>query len=295
MFSSRTLWPKFGEAAKTNKICWSVTDPVEVELTHPELKPKQIKWNNYESYVAFAMTLNWPSTDLMQLKEAESTKDMFMLIYKRKEATLEAQQNSKFSHRISAIESAYVSSLSAIKKDYERKLKIIRGIPEDQELPCSQPAAEAAGGTGTAEEPAQAQPVKSLGIRGRFNAKVAERKQKEETNPTLSTASSSGVGLSARLKQMKQDKQDTEQDSTLFVSNISEDTDENELRAVLKDFQLRRINFVRKGGPSHTGAGFVVLAARDEATRCVEFLNGYRLNHLVLQAAFSKPREDNNK
>ena len=109
---------------------------------------------------------------------------------------------------------------------------------------------------------------------------------------TFSTASANSE-IALTMKQMKHDKQENEQDATLFVSNLSETTDESDLRVILGEcFNVRRVNFVRKDRESgnHNGVGFVVLATKGDAERCLEFLNGYRLNHLILSAAFSKPR-----
>jgi len=270
---SRLHWSKFGEAIK-NTVCWSSTEDVDMEITHKELKHHATKLNDSGVYVALADKLKWQESDMQQIREAECAEDMFKLIFNRKAATREAELTAKFNPRVSAVEANYAEAMKKIKAEFASL------IPEPPPQILK-----------TSEATVQAAPQKALGIRGRFNAKIAERRQQEADNPPAAVAGG-GMGLSARLRQMKTDRVETEQEFTLFVSNISQDTDEQDLRDILTDFNVRRVNYVRKNGnPVHSGVGFVVLAARDEAERCMGFLNGHKFHHLILCAAFSKPRD----
>jgi hypothetical protein len=272
----RMKWERFGEAKK-KIVCWGYSDEVELEFTHPELLGRKKELDS-GVYIIMAQQLNWSAADIMQLRQSENEKEAFYQLYKKKAAAQELELQAKYAPQIAAINARYEASMAKIREMYPE--------PEPKIKQTTQAVAEP-----SPEAAKAAAPQGALGIRGRFTAKIAERKQKEDDKSA--TPASSGVGLAARMRQMKQDKQENEQDSTLFVSNISEEKDESDLRAILSEkFAVRRVNFVRKDKESqcHNGVGFVVLATKEEAERCLEFLNGYRLHHLVLSAAFSKPR-----
>lgn len=315
--SDRLQWAKFGEARK-NTVCWSVVEDVEIDITHPELKARRRITDDSGTYIILAEQMRWLPTDVLRLKESDpdSVKDIFFQVFKRRLDADEMELQSKFRPSIAAIETAYAESMAKIqadlaaaneksKQEYEDAMdKINKQYPIATELKLKLKQ-KAMASTVTIKDTVsikeevlpsavatvQEQAGGNLGIRGRFNAKLAERKKHEDAAPVKSE--NSGVGLSARLKQMKQEKQDNEQESTLFVSNISEHSDENDIRQALNEkFNVRRVNLVRKAssGQKHAGVGFVVLVSPSEAERCMEFLNGYRMNHMVLSASFSSQR-----
>ena len=295
---NRLTWPKFGDAKK-NTICWSFTDEVDIEITHPELKPQRKRADEYGIYLCMSQRFGWPVTDILQIREApdaQSEKATFLQILKRRLNAVETEIQSKFASNLAAIEAEYNASMALIKEKYPPPPVAVHAVSSEVSAAVAIAIAVADPTATAIEEPDTAPKTTvsvNLGIRGRFNAKLAERKHKEDTAPVSNSASGTsggGMGLSARMKHMKQDKQDTEQESTLFVSNIAEDSTENDLRMALNDkFNVRRINLVRKSATNaHSGVGFVVLSSREEADKCLEYLHGYRLNHLILSAAFSK-------
>jgi hypothetical protein len=268
----RLKWERFGEAAKSkNKSCTTVGDEVEFELVSPELKKRYQKKTYCSTYISIASKYEWSKADINAIRESEDPQKTFYHIFDRNQATISAEIRSKYAPKIAEIEAAYSAAIA----EYTKTQK-----PAD-----TSPAEEAV------QVPA---PTQSIGIRGRFSSKIAERKKQEEASD--SKAAPATIGLAARMKSIKQESCDSEQESTLFISNLAEISDESDLRAILGDrFRCKRINVVRKmvnGERTHKGAAFVVLSSQEEAGRCMEFLNGYRLHNLILSADFSKPRSN---
>ena len=309
----RSKWAKFGEAKK-NTVCWSVGENIDIDITHPELKRKHTnKLADSGTYIIIAQKLRWANSDILRLKETDpdNVGETFWKIYNRKTDSEQAEIANKFRPEISAVEEHYSANMTTIQSTYKTTMEnlqkgwtvimdnlkqkypdVIFNDVEKENVPVQKELLVT-----VTEKPDVAETSKTnLGIRGRFNAKLAERKKTEdlasvqgENTKSESGSGSTGMGLSARLKQMKHVKQDTEQESTLFISNLAEQSSEQDLRQALLDkFNVRRINFVRKAGNTqHSGIGFIVLASPSDAEKCLEFVNGYRLNHMVLCASFS--------
>jgi len=133
--------------------------------------------------------------------------------------------------------------------------------------------------------------TKTTGLRARFSSKQAENQQS-----TTDTQQPKSAGISSRLKQMKQVTETNEQDSTLFVRNVPEDYQEQDIKTVIGErFNVSRINIVRKtqsnGERASTGSAFIVLYNREDAVACMEFLQGYRWCNIIASVDLSQPKK----
>ena len=84
------------------------------------------------------------------------------------------------------------------------------------------------------------------------------------------------------------DNRDT---ATLRVTNISEDTSEQDLRELFSRFgHIQRIYLAKdKETFRSRGFAFITFHSRKEAAKAMEMLQGYGYDHLILQIEFAKP------
>lgn len=85
------------------------------------------------------------------------------------------------------------------------------------------------------------------------------------------------------------------EENTLRVTNISEDTDEDDLRDLFRRFGHTTRIYLAKDRVTQVSRGFAFIsyADRDSAERAIEKLNGYGYDNLILCVEFAKPREEN--
>jgi len=89
-----------------------------------------------------------------------------------------------------------------------------------------------------------------------------------------------------------------EEDSSnqIRVTNISEDTTENDLRELFRRFgTTSRIYLAKdKGTNQSRGFAFITYTSRADAQKAIDRLNGYGYGNLILHVEFAKPREEDN-
>jgi len=92
------------------------------------------------------------------------------------------------------------------------------------------------------------------------------------------------------------DAQQREEDSSnqIRVTNISEDTTENDLRELFRRFgTTSRIYLAKdKGTNQSRGFAFITYTSRADAQKAIDRLNGYGYGNLILHVEFAKPREE---
>lgn len=80
-------------------------------------------------------------------------------------------------------------------------------------------------------------------------------------------------------------------ESSLRVSNLSEDTTEADLRDLFGRFgAIHRVHIATKDNGESRGFGFVNFVRREEAIKAVERLNGYGYANLILTVEFAQDR-----
>jgi translation initiation factor 3 subunit G len=92
------------------------------------------------------------------------------------------------------------------------------------------------------------------------------------------------------------DAQQRDEDSSnqIRVTNISEDTTENDLRELFRRFgTTSRIYLAKdKGTNQSRGFAFITYTSRADAQKAIDRLNGYGYGNLILHVEFAKPREE---
>lgn len=261
----RAKWRKFGEATKDIK-CTYIADEVEIEFIVKEKKESSFKPNGY--WITFARNQGWSASDINDIIRSPDPEAVALKMYERILNT----ENAKLRMEVDKQMAEY-DRLRAEILDTEHISKV------------KEPSA-----TVPVPVPASTEPPKS-GLRARFSAKQSENKKGDDE-----TSVKSG-GIASRLKQIKQTKDQSEQDSTLFVRNVPEDYTEQDIKVVLNDFKVVRVNIVRKANADDvrvsTGSAFVVLSCREEAVACMEFLHGYHWCNVIASVDFSKPKTYN--
>lgn len=92
-----------------------------------------------------------------------------------------------------------------------------------------------------------------------------------------------------------EDKNRREDDAnTIRVTNISEDTTEDDLRDLFRRFGHTSRIYLAKDRQTQQSRGFAFIsyADRDSAQKAVAKLNGYGYDNLILHVEFAKPRDD---
>ena len=81
--------------------------------------------------------------------------------------------------------------------------------------------------------------------------------------------------------------------ATVRISNVSRNTSEADLEELCKVFgSIRRIFLSRDRDTGESkGFAFVAYHNTSDAKKCIERLNGYGYDHLILQVEWSKPKE----
>ena len=268
ILQERLSWSKFGEAAKGIK-CTYIADEVEIEFVSPKQeKESSYKPNGY--WITLARNQGWSDSDIKDIMRAPDPEAVALKMYERMLNTDNAKLRMARDKHMA---------------EYDRlRAEIATPAPEPV-APVLVPApASAASSAAPAPAPVEAK----SGLRARFSAKQTENKQNEAAAPAK-------TGIASRLKQIKQNNETLEQDSTLFVRNVPEDYTEQDIKNVLFNFNIARINIVRKstgddGVRLSSGSAFIVLGSREDAVACMEFLHGYRWCNVIASVDFSKPK-----
>jgi hypothetical protein len=271
----RLKLPRFGSGV--NDKCWHQEETeVFIELTKP-IKKSNPDLDSVGFYVTTARNEGWGDTDIRDIVQSENPKELFYKIYLNRLAEVERRivRATAASLLVTSAPAAPVSSPAA-------------PVTSAPAAPGS-PAAPVPEVTTTTSTPVQ---VASIGLRARLNTKLAENKKQAAVSEDAPK-----IGISHRLQKMKDDKVNTEQESTLFVRNVPLDYTEQDIRNVLNtQFNVERINIVRKAPPGSqdrvsVGCAFIVLTSKKEAEACITFLDGYRWGHMLASVAFSEPRK----
>lgn len=92
----------------------------------------------------------------------------------------------------------------------------------------------------------------------------------------------------------KEDNRREDDANTLRITNISEDTTEDDLRDLCRRFGHTSRIYLAKDRQTQISRGFafVSYADRESAERCCQKLNGYGYDNLILHVEFAKPREE---
>ena len=80
-------------------------------------------------------------------------------------------------------------------------------------------------------------------------------------------------------------------DSTIRVTNLSEDTIEDDLHNIFGSFgSIQRVFLAKdKITGAAKGFAFITYVSRHDAEKAINKMNGYGLNHLIIQVEWSKP------
>jgi translation initiation factor 3 subunit G len=114
---------------------------------------------------------------------------------------------------------------------------------------------------------------------------LGESEVKSYVPPHLRNAEGRGEGYSERERR---------EENTLRVTNLSEDTTDEDLRALFCGFGPTTRVFLPKDRETNMcrGFAFVSFVNRDDAQRALEALNGYGYDNLILHVEWSKPNPD---
>jgi hypothetical protein len=259
----RSIWRKFGEATKDIK-CTYIADEVEIEFIVKEKKESSFKPNGF--WITFARNQGWSVSDINDIMRSPDPGAVALKMYERILNTENAKLRMEVDKQMA---------------EYDRRRADILNAEPEHNPKVHETSVPPVAVSGTPEPP-------KSGLRARFSAKQSENKKGDDQ-----TSMKSG-GIASRLKQLKQTKEQSEQDSTLFVRNVPEDYTEQDIKTVLHDFKIVRVNIVRKANGDDvrvsTGSAFVVLSSRDEAVACMEFLHGYHWCNVIASVDFSKPK-----
>jgi len=128
--------------------------------------------------------------------------------------------------------------------------------------------------------------------------KAGAQRDELEAPATNTNAANTGKYVPPHLRagaKTSSDSSYTRDDSaTVRVSNLSPNTTESDLQELFRPFgNIRRI-FISKD--RHTGEGkgfaFVAFSNKEDARKCIEKLDGYGYDHLILRCEWAKPSEN---
>jgi translation initiation factor 3 subunit G len=79
-------------------------------------------------------------------------------------------------------------------------------------------------------------------------------------------------------------------DATIRVTNLSEDTSDDDLRYLFRDFgSIQRIYLAKEKGGKSKGFAFVTFSYRESAQAAIDKLNGKGWEHVILNIEWAKP------
>jgi hypothetical protein len=127
-------------------------------------------------------------------------------------------------------------------------------------------------------------------LRLRFKQKTYSRQQQQSDPDTPKS-------LASRLEDRRAERDESQQKSTLFIENVPEEYEEADIKEHLQDYDIRRINIVRRdnmrGVKESVGKAFIECDTEDVAIRCLEYLKTCRWENSVISAQLSKPKPVN--
>jgi len=120
------------------------------------------------------------------------------------------------------------------------------------------------------------------------------------SNSNISSTSSAGkyVPVHKRIKEggssSLSSSMPTEDQSTLRVTNLSEDTTEQDLSDLFRRFGHTSRIYLAKDRLTNRSRGFAFInyTSRESAQAAIDKLNGHGYDHLILQVEWAKPREE---
>jgi len=134
------------------------------------------------------------------------------------------------------------------------------------------------------------------------NEELAQQPDSADTpeTPTPSTSrTEGGKYIPPNLRAGAQDKGnrprfDRDDANTLKVTNLSEDTTEDDIRELFRNFGHTTRVYLARDRTSHESRGFafVTYQTRQDAERAVNGLHGHGYDNLILHVEFAKPREE---
>jgi len=100
-----------------------------------------------------------------------------------------------------------------------------------------------------------------------------------------------GVYVPKSLRKGADGRPERDDSSTVRVTNLSEDTREDDLRELCKRFgPIQRVYLARdRNTNTSRGFAFVTFVFKEDAARAIEGLHGYGYDHLILSVEWAKP------
>eukprot|EP00808_Paulinella_micropora_P004411 g48689.t1 len=146
------------------------------------------------------------------------------------------------------------------------------------------------------------------GASGHFSVYCPKRKQIEPTLPVGDPSTGGGAGPGGKYVPPSRRGPggsvraagaagDAYADSTLRISNLSEDATESDVRELFSEFGPIMRMYVAKDRKTGVGRGFAFVSypSREHANRAIEVMNGHGYDSLILRVEHAKPREDDDK
>jgi len=109
--------------------------------------------------------------------------------------------------------------------------------------------------------------------------------------PGSKTSSSNATSTPSDSRDSRDSKYRREETATVRITNLSEDTKDSDLDELLRKFgPISRI-FLAVDKPSgHSkGFAFVNFVDKNDAQKCIDSLNGFGYDHLILKVEWAKP------
>jgi len=124
-----------------------------------------------------------------------------------------------------------------------------------------------------------------------ITARAGGRPDDGTAGPSADTGGSSNVYVPKSLRGGPGAKMERDDSTTIRVTNLSEDTREEDLRELCRRFgSLQRVFLARdKITGLSRGFAFVTFHDRDYAAKAIEALDGFGYDHLVLSVEWAKP------
>lgn len=135
--------------------------------------------------------------------------------------------------------------------------------------------------------------TRGMNLKDRINLR-----QKTDTVTEKDTSAPAKPGsktLNDRMSTAREQGKRREDDSTIVISNVPLEYDENDIKDELFDFALQRVSVARRddagnGHRASRGIAYIVLTYSEDVSECMEFLSRARWDHHVLAVEIAKPK-----
>lgn len=121
----------------------------------------------------------------------------------------------------------------------------------------------------------ETQPKKDVEVSLSARLKQKQNQPRETSKPEATSS------MSALMNQKRTLQQDEDKSNTLILDNVPPHFDEDDIRDRLGDFNLRRVNVVRRTGMS-IGKAFVVFGSNYDMIACQQYMTNARWEHYVI-------------